>query len=69
MIGTGADLLAVLFAGVGYLVGSIPFSYLVGRAVAGVDIRAHGSGNVGATNLTRIVGLKWGAVGRCSRTS
>lgn len=44
-----------------YLVGSIPTSYLVGRWVGGVDIRQHGSGNVGASNLTSQVGAKWAA--------
>lgn len=39
-----------------YLLGSIPVSFLVGKA-SGVDIRAVGSGNVGATNLYRAVGL------------
>lgn len=44
-----------------YLVGSIPTSYLVGKWVGGVDIRQHGSGNVGASNLTSQVGAKWAA--------
>lgn len=39
-----------------YLIGSIPFSYLVVRAVAGADIRSEGSGNVGATNVARTAG-------------
>jgi glycerol-3-phosphate acyltransferase PlsY len=43
----------VVFA---YAVGSIPFSYLVARAVAGKDVRHHGSGNVGATNVARTAG-------------
>ncbi len=43
----------------GYLLGSIPFGYLVGRA-KGIDIRDHGSHNVGATNVLRIVGKTWG---------
>ena len=38
-----------------YLLGAIPFAYLIGR-INGVDIRKHGSGNVGATNVTRTVG-------------
>jgi acyl phosphate:glycerol-3-phosphate acyltransferase len=44
-----------------YLIGSIPTSYLIGRWVGGVDIRQHGSGNVGASNLTAQVGAKWAA--------
>ncbi len=43
-----------------YLVGSIPTAYLVGRWVRGIDIRQQGSGNVGATNVFRVVGKKWG---------
>ena len=37
----------------GYLVGSVPFAYLVTKRVAGVDVRVVGSGNVGATNVLR----------------
>ncbi|MBN4064706.1 glycerol-3-phosphate acyltransferase [Dehalococcoides mccartyi] len=44
-----------------YVVGSVPTSYLVGRIVGGVDIRKHGSGNLGASNLTSQVGSKWAA--------
>ncbi len=39
-----------------YLLGSIPTGVLVGRFVKGVDVRQHGSGNVGATNVARVVG-------------
>jgi len=42
-----------------YLVGSIPAGYLMGR-VCGIDIRQHGSGNIGATNVWRVLGPKWG---------
>jgi glycerol-3-phosphate acyltransferase PlsY len=48
--------LGVLLA---YVVGSIPAAYLAGR-LAGVDLRAHGSGNLGATNVTRVLGWKVG---------
>jgi glycerol-3-phosphate acyltransferase PlsY len=44
-----------------YLVGSIPIGYLMGRA-KGIDIRQHGSGNIGATNVWRVLGSKWGLV-------
>lgn len=44
-----------------FFLGGIPFSFLFGRA-RGVDIRTLGSGNVGATNLTRALGLRWGVV-------
>jgi len=39
-----------------YLIGSIPFSYIVVKLMAGADIRAHGSRNVGATNVARNFG-------------
>jgi acyl phosphate:glycerol-3-phosphate acyltransferase len=43
-----------------YLAGSIPFSLWVGRVIGGIDLRQHGSGNVGATNVARLLGWKWG---------
>ncbi|MGN7468925.1 glycerol-3-phosphate 1-O-acyltransferase PlsY [Brevibacillus sp. SAFN-007a] len=39
-----------------YLIGSISFSYLIAKKVAGIDIRAYGSGNAGATNTLRVLG-------------
>jgi glycerol-3-phosphate acyltransferase PlsY len=44
-----------------FLVGSIPFGFLIGRA-KGVDIRQAGSGNIGATNVGRLLGRKLGIV-------
>jgi len=44
----------------GYLVGSIPFSYLVARAFGVADVRKVGSGNVGATNVLRSAGAAAG---------
>ena len=42
-----------------YLAGSIPAGYLMGRA-RGIDIRQQGSGNIGATNVGRVLGRNWG---------
>ena len=41
---------------IGYLLGSIPFGYLIVKAVRGIDIREYGSHNIGATNVLRVVG-------------
>ena len=45
-----------------YLVGSIPTAYIFGRALKGIDIREHGSGNMGATNAMRVLGRGPGIV-------
>ena len=39
-----------------YLLGAIPTAYIFGKMLKGIDIRQHGSGNVGATNAFRILG-------------
>lgn len=41
---------------IGYLLGSIPSGWLAGHWLAGIDIREHGSGSTGATNVLRVVG-------------
>jgi len=45
-----------------YLAGSIPFSFLVARAISGKDVRMEGSGNVGATNVARTAGRRAGVL-------
>ena len=42
-----------------YLLGSIPFALIIGNLVKGIDIREHGSRNMGATNALRVLGIKW----------
>lgn len=46
---------------VAYLLGAVPFAFLIARA-HGKDLRTIGSGNIGATNLARAVGRRWGYI-------
>jgi glycerol-3-phosphate acyltransferase PlsY len=50
---------AALAIVVSYLLGSIPAAYIAGKA-SGVDLRKHGSGNLGATNVIRVLGTRIG---------
>jgi glycerol-3-phosphate acyltransferase PlsY len=45
-----------------YLLGAIPFSFVVAQRVKGIDLRLHGSGNLGATNIFRTLGPGWGVL-------
>lgn len=54
-----STLILILTGVTAYLVGAIPFGYLVGR-MRGVDIRTVGSRNIGATNVFRSIGKLWG---------
>lgn len=56
---TGRDALAVVLS---YLLGAIPFSYLIARSRRGIDIRECGEGNVGARNVFHVVGPTWGVI-------
>ena len=49
-------LLAILI--LSYLAGSVPTSIMAGKLVGGIDIRQHGSGNPGVTNVFRVLGWK-----------
>lgn len=52
----------LVLVGLGYVAGSIPFGLVLAKLVAGKDVRAEGSGNIGATNVARVVGKKLGVV-------
>jgi len=53
--------LLILFIIIGYLSGSIPFGYLIGK-LKNVDVRKKGSGNIGGTNVARTLGFKYGVL-------
>ena len=52
----------LIFVPLGYLLGSLPFGLIAGRVAMGVDIREHGSGNAGMTNVLRTVGARAAAL-------
>lgn len=54
-------LLAIIII-LSYLIGSIPNSIIISKAVSGIDIRKHGSGNAGGTNVLRVLGWKYGLI-------
>ncbi|RQW80548.1 MAG: glycerol-3-phosphate 1-O-acyltransferase [Geobacter sp.] len=53
-------LLLAIIVILSYLIGSVPNSIIISRAVSGIDIRKHGSGNAGGTNVMRVLGWKYG---------
>jgi glycerol-3-phosphate acyltransferase PlsY len=55
-------LLLAIIVILSYLAGSIPNSIIISKAVRGIDIRNHGSGNAGGTNVLRVLGWKYGLI-------
>ena len=55
-------MLLILFLVLAFAIGSIPFSFILGKRVKGIDLRNHGSGNLGATNVFRTLGPWWGSL-------
>lgn len=53
--------MTLLWLAVDYFLGSIPIGWIIGRFY-GKDIRQHGSGGIGATNVKRVLGIKWAIV-------
>lgn len=52
-------LLAIVLVVLCYLIGAVPFPVLVSRYAMGIDLRQHGSGNMGAMNAARVLGKRW----------
>jgi len=50
---------SLIWTAIAFLAGSIPFAVVIGRLVAGVDVREYGDGNPGATNVLRAMSLPW----------
>ncbi len=55
-------MLLILFLILAFGLGSIPFSFIITKRVKGIDLRHHGSGNLGATNVFRTLGPGWGGL-------
>lgn len=55
-------MLLILFLLIAFALGSVPFSFIIGKRVRGIDLREHGSGNLGATNVFRTLGTGWGSL-------
>ncbi|MFT4718578.1 MAG: glycerol-3-phosphate acyltransferase PlsY [Rickettsiales bacterium] len=54
------DLKHYIFFLIAYLICSIPFGLVVGKIFGNIDVRKQGSKNIGATNVARLIGKKWG---------
>lgn len=57
---TTTILLSILFIILAYILGSIPFGLVIGKSITGIDVREHGSKNIGTTNCIRVLGKKVG---------
>lgn len=55
-------IIKVIYAFISYLVGAIPFGKIISYVVSRMDIQEVGSGNIGATNVARVLGRKWGLI-------
>lgn len=55
-------MLLIVFLLIAFGLGSIPFSFIICKRVKGIDLRHYGSGNLGATNVFRALGPRWGGL-------
>ncbi len=55
-------MLLIIFLIIAFALGAVPFSFLIAKRVKGIDLRKHGSGNLGATNVFRTLGPWWGGL-------
>ena len=55
-------MLLIVFLLLAFALGSVPFSFIIGKQVKGIDLRQHGSGNLGSTNVFRTLGPTWGII-------
>src|SRR5580693_906112 len=58
----GGNVAAAAGCAAGYVIGSVPFGLMVGKAVGGLDVRDFGSGNMGTANVLRTMGARAGAL-------
>ena len=55
-------MVTIFWLAISYLLGAMPFGLLISRTCCGIDPRQQGSGNIGATNVGRLCGTKYGAM-------
>ncbi len=60
LISSPTIILSIIFIILAYILGSIPFGLVIGKTITGIDVREHGSKNIGTTNCIRVLGKKVG---------
>jgi glycerol-3-phosphate acyltransferase PlsY len=62
MPGNNMSILFAIIIIFSFFIGAIPFGHIISRLAAGVDISRRGSGNIGAANVAREIGIRWGVI-------